>query len=75
MFPSLQEKQDNYQFLLSVYDRVLEHLKEGVRMCDVYNAALDFVENKKPSFKDNFTRNIGWVCPLAWWVWCERFFS
>ena len=60
-FLIMQEKQDNYQFLLSVYEHVLEHLKDGTRMCDAYNATLDFVESKKPELKDNFTRNIGWV--------------
>ena len=54
-----QEKQDNYQFLLSVYEYVLEHLKDGVRMCDIYNAALDLIEKKRPELKNHFTRNIG----------------
>ena len=56
-----QEMQDNYSFLLRVYDRVVEKLCEGVRLCDVYTAALQLVETERPDLKDHFTRNVGYV--------------
>ena len=56
-----QEMQDNYAFLLRVYDRVVERLCEGVRLCDVYTAALQLVETERPDLKDHFTRNVGYV--------------
>ena len=31
----------------------------GVKLCDVYNAALEMVERDRPELKDNFTRNAG----------------
>lgn len=46
---------------MSVYEAVLNQVKEGVRMCDVYNAALDLIEKQKPELKDHFTRSIGYA--------------
>ena len=54
-----QEMQDNYSFLLKVYDRVVEKLREGERLCDVYNVAVQLVETERPELKDHFTRNAG----------------
>ena len=51
--------QDNYSFLLSVYEKVLETLKVGVRVCDVYVAAINFIEANRPDLKNHFTRNVG----------------
>jgi nucleosome binding factor SPN SPT16 subunit len=56
-----KEMQDNYTFLLSVYEKILSSLKEGVKLCDVYNTALEMVEKERPELKDNFTRNAGFV--------------
>lgn len=53
--------QDNYSFLLKVYERVVEQLKDGERLCDVYNAAVQLVEAERPELKDHFTRNAGYV--------------
>ena len=46
---------------MSVYEEVLKQVKEGVRMCDVYNSALDLIEREKPSLKPHFIPNIGYV--------------
>ena len=54
--------QDNYSFLLSVYEKVVDNLREGVRVCDAYTAAVSFIEANRPDLKDKFTRNVGWVC-------------
>ena len=53
--------QDNYNLLLSVYERLLEKLQVGERLCDVYNAAVSFIEEKRPELKDHFSRNAGYV--------------
>lgn len=57
----MQEMQDNYTFLLSVYERLLKKLQVGERLCDVYNTAVSFIEEKRPELKDHFTRNAGYV--------------
>ncbi len=54
-----QEMQDNYSFLQRVYEKVVERLREGVRLCDVYKAGLEMVERERPELKDHFTRNAG----------------
>ena len=33
----------------------------GVKLCDVYNTALEMVERERPELKDNFTRNAGYT--------------
>lgn len=56
-----KEMQDNYTFLLSVYEKLLETLKDGVRLCDVYSTAIEMVETERPELKDHFTRNVGFA--------------
>ncbi len=51
--------QDNYSFLMSVYEKVVDKLREGVRLCDVYSVAVTTVESERPELKDHFTRNVG----------------
>ena len=31
----------------------------GVKLCDVYNAALEHVAKEKPDFQANFVKNVG----------------
>ena len=54
-----QEMQDNYSFLLSVYEQILGRLRVGVRVCDVYSAAVSFIETNRPDLKSHFTKNAG----------------
>ena len=54
-----QVMQDNYTVLLEVYEKVLDALRPGSKLCDVYTAALDFLEGKQPELKEHFTRNVG----------------
>ena len=56
---SLQEMQDNYTFLLSVYEKLLERLQDGVSLCDVYSFVYQFVEERRPDLKDYLTKNLG----------------
>ena len=33
----------------------------GVKLCDVYNTAMEMVERERPELKENFTRNAGYI--------------
>ena len=52
--------QDNYSFLLSVYDQLLETLQDGVALSDVYSTVVQYVEEKRPHLKDYFTKSLGY---------------
>uniref|UniRef100_A0A8C8G338 FACT complex subunit n=1 Tax=Oncorhynchus tshawytscha TaxID=74940 RepID=A0A8C8G338_ONCTS len=56
-----QEMQDNYSFLLQVEEELLKELKHGIKICDVYNAVLDYVKKEKPDLAAKFTRNLGFA--------------
>ncbi|KAG0343552.1 FACT complex subunit spt16 [Podila humilis] len=52
-----QEK--NYEFLLDVQRKVLESMKDGVKIKDVYTRAIDFIRNKKPELEKKFVKTLG----------------
>ncbi|KAG0046982.1 FACT complex subunit spt16 [Gryganskiella cystojenkinii] len=52
-----QEK--NYTFLLDVQRKVLDAMKEGAKVKDVYNRAIDFIRNKRPELEKKFVKNLG----------------
>ncbi|CAB1345489.1 unnamed protein product [Coregonus sp. 'balchen'] len=56
-----QEMQDNYSFLLQVEEELLKELKHGVKICDAYNAVLDYVKKEKPDLAAKFTKNLGFA--------------
>uniref|UniRef100_A0A8C7DIX0 FACT complex subunit n=1 Tax=Oncorhynchus kisutch TaxID=8019 RepID=A0A8C7DIX0_ONCKI len=56
-----QEMQDNYSFLLQVEEELLKELKHGIKICDVYNAVLDYVKKEKPDLAAKFTKNLGFA--------------
>ena len=47
--------------MLSTLDAVVEKLKDGVKLSDVYNVAVDHVKEKKPELQGNFVKSIGYV--------------
>ncbi|XP_014244216.1 FACT complex subunit spt16 isoform X2 [Cimex lectularius] len=53
--------QDNYNFLLELEEELLKTLQAGAKLCDVYNAGVEFTKKKKPSLIDNLTKNFGFV--------------
>ncbi len=53
--------QDNYSFLVSVYEKVLSSLKEGVALSEIYSIAYNAIESSRPELIPHFTRTIGWV--------------
>ncbi|KAF9426598.1 FACT complex subunit spt16 [Podila epigama] len=52
-----QEK--NYEFLLDVQRKILDSMKDGVKIKDVYNRAIDFIRNKKPELEKKFVKSLG----------------
>uniref|UniRef100_A0A6Q2Z537 FACT complex subunit n=1 Tax=Esox lucius TaxID=8010 RepID=A0A6Q2Z537_ESOLU len=56
-----QEMQDNYNFLLQVEEELLKELKHGVKICDAYNAVLDYVKKEKPDLAPKLTKNLGFA--------------
>eukprot|EP00112_Aurelia_sp_Birch-Aquarium-sp1_P005971 Seg1670.1 transcript_id=Seg1670.1/GoldUCD/mRNA.D3Y31 product="FACT complex subunit SPT16" protein_id=Seg1670.1/GoldUCD/D3Y31 len=61
MVEPTQEQQDVYTFLISLLDLVIDKLRHGVKISDVYNAAHNHVSTNKPELKDNFVKNIGFA--------------
>lgn len=59
LYEPSQEQQDNYDLLLKTFDIILDKLRHGVKLCDVYNAALEHVTKEKPDFQTNFVKNVG----------------
>ncbi|KAI2663101.1 FACT complex subunit SPT16 [Labeo rohita] len=56
-----QEMQDNYNFLLQVEEELLKEMKHGVKLCEVYNAVLEFVKKEKPDLVSKLTKNLGFA--------------
>jgi nucleosome binding factor SPN SPT16 subunit len=49
----------NYEFLLEVQNKVLDSIKEGVKIKDVYGKAIQLIKSKRPDLEKNFTKNVG----------------
>uniref|UniRef100_A0A667WM44 FACT complex subunit n=1 Tax=Myripristis murdjan TaxID=586833 RepID=A0A667WM44_9TELE len=56
-----QEMQDNYNFLLQVEEELLKELKHGVKICDAYNAVVEYVKKEKPDLVAKLTKNLGFA--------------
>ncbi|KAI9495094.1 FACT complex subunit-domain-containing protein [Zychaea mexicana] len=52
-----QEK--NYEFLLELQKKIMENIREGVKIRDVYTSAMDHIKAKRPDLEKHFTRSIG----------------
>uniref|UniRef100_A0A3B5PW37 FACT complex subunit n=1 Tax=Xiphophorus maculatus TaxID=8083 RepID=A0A3B5PW37_XIPMA len=56
-----QEMQDNYNFLLQVEEELLKELKHGMKICDAYNAVMEYVKKEKPDLVAKLTKNLGFA--------------
>ena len=56
-----QEVQDIYSYLVTLEDFILGQLKDGVKLSDVYNAAMDNVKKEKPELADKINKNFGFA--------------
>ncbi|KAI9304410.1 FACT complex subunit-domain-containing protein [Cunninghamella echinulata] len=54
-----QEK--NYEFLLELQHRVMETIRDGVKIKDIYLTALSYIKNKRPDLEAHFTKNAGFA--------------
>uniref|UniRef100_A0A3Q2D305 FACT complex subunit n=1 Tax=Cyprinodon variegatus TaxID=28743 RepID=A0A3Q2D305_CYPVA len=61
MVDPTQEMQDNYNFLLQVEEELLKELKHGVKICDAYNAVMEYVKKEKPDLVAKLTKNLGFA--------------
>lgn len=52
-----QEK--NYEFLMEVQERVLNSIRDGVKIRDVYQKAIALVKSKRPDLEKNFIKTVG----------------
>ena len=51
--------QDNYSFLVTVYEKVLSSLKDGSVLSEIYSVAYNMIEEERPHLCNHFTRTIG----------------
>ncbi|CAG2163756.1 unnamed protein product [Oppiella nova] len=58
------EQKSLYEFLVEVQESVLEKLRDGVRLSDVYQHAIDMVSKHDKSIVDKMTKNIGFAMGL-----------
>lgn len=56
-----QEQQNLYNFLVSLQEEILAKLQDGTKLCDVYNAAIAFVEKEHKELVNKMTKNIGFA--------------
>ncbi|ORX99261.1 SPT16-domain-containing protein [Basidiobolus meristosporus CBS 931.73] len=54
-----QEK--NYEFLLDLQRRVMDSIKDGVKLKDVYLKAVSYIKSKRPELEKHFVKNCGFV--------------
>lgn len=56
-----QMVQDNYNLLLSCEEEIMKKLVAGSKLCDVYNAGMNFIKKEKPAIVDHLTKNFGFA--------------
>jgi len=56
-----QSVQDTYNYLLTLEELIMSKLKDGAKLSDVYNAAMDNVKKEKPDLVDKVTKNFGFA--------------
>jgi len=54
-----KQQEKNYTFLLDVQRKILDAMKEGTKIKDVYARAMDFIRNKRPELEKKFVKNLG----------------
>ena len=56
-----QSLQDTYTYLLSLEELIIDKLRDGVKLCDVYKSAMDNVKKEKPEILDKLNKNFGFA--------------
>ncbi|KAG0173480.1 FACT complex subunit spt16 [Apophysomyces sp. BC1015] len=52
-----QEK--NYEFLVELQHRVLDSIRDGAKIRDIYQKALSYIRTKRPDLEKHFTKSMG----------------
>ncbi|CAG2061750.1 unnamed protein product, partial [Timema podura] len=55
------EIQGNYTFLVNLEEELLKTLQAGTKLCDVYEAGVNYVKKEKPDIVDKLTKNFGFA--------------
>lgn len=53
--------QVHYNFLLDLEEELLKQLQAGAKLCNVYNAGIEFTKKHKSELIENLTKNFGFV--------------
>ncbi|XP_022082378.1 FACT complex subunit SPT16-like [Acanthaster planci] len=61
MVDPTKEQQENYNFLLSVEEEVINKLRSGKKLSDVYNGAVALVKKEKAELLPKMTKNVGFL--------------
>lgn len=56
-----EEQKKHYEFLLTVQEVILDRLKPGANLADIYQTAVDMVAKYDRKLVDKFTRNCGFI--------------
>ena len=56
-----QSLQDTYTYLVTLEELILDKLRAGTRLSDVYKAAMDNVKKEKPELADKMNKNFGFA--------------
>ncbi|RHZ49171.1 hypothetical protein Glove_529g41 [Diversispora epigaea] len=54
-----KDQEKTYEFLLDLQRRLLEWIKDGVKISDVYKKALKYIKMKRPELVEKFVKNLG----------------
>ncbi|KAG8190381.1 hypothetical protein JTE90_022025 [Oedothorax gibbosus] len=56
-----KEQEELYNFIVSLQEEVMAKLQHGVKLCDVFSAAVAFVERDHKELVDKMVKNIGFA--------------
>lgn len=56
-----KEQEELYNFTVSLQEEVMAKLQHGVKLCDVFSAAVAFVEKSHKELLDKMVKNLGYV--------------
>ncbi|KAK3325821.1 transcription elongation complex subunit [Apodospora peruviana] len=54
-----KSQESNYKFLLAVHNLVVNEIRDGAVIKDVYQKAYNLVKSKKPELEKHFVKNVG----------------
>ena len=59
MVAPTEEMQKNYELLLQIEDEIFSKLQHGVKLSEVYEAAVAKVKKEKPAFENKMVKSLG----------------